>query len=102
MRVRGPGVPRRRDEERTGIAGGVDGVLKHRARRPPAEAHVDHAGDRRRLHRPARVINMSFGGGTPSTVLRSESTRLNSSHDQTSYAVFCLKKKKPTGTTLLS
>src|SRR5206468_12670439 len=24
---------------------------------------------------------------------RSESTRLNSSHDQTSYAVFCLKKK---------
>src|SRR2546428_8394086 len=27
-------------------------------------------------------------------VLRSESTRLNSSHDQISYAVFCLKKKK--------
>src|SRR5206468_12433745 len=25
---------------------------------------------------------------------RSESTRLNSSHDQISYAVFCLKKKK--------
>src|SRR6185312_9507416 len=24
-----------------------------------------------------------------------KSTRLNSSHDQTSYAVFCLKKKKP-------
>src|SRR5688572_32153300 len=26
--------------------------------------------------------------------LRSESTRLNSSHSQISYAVFCLKKKK--------
>src|SRR5206468_6417477 len=27
---------------------------------------------------------------------RSEDTRLNSSHDQISYAVFCLKKKKQT------
>src|SRR2546428_2107049 len=27
-----------------------------------------------------------------------KSTRLNSSHDQISYAVFCLKKKKPTNT----
>src|SRR2546428_287677 len=27
-------------------------------------------------------------------ICRSESTRLNSSHDQISYAVFCLKKKK--------
>src|SRR5450432_109736 len=29
-----------------------------------------------------------------------KSTRLNSSHDQISYAVFCLKKKKKKGTTL--
>ena len=29
-----------------------------------------------------------------SKTVRSESTRLNSSHDQISYAVFCLKKKK--------
>src|SRR2546428_2207254 len=28
-----------------------------------------------------------------------KSTRLNSSHDQISYAVFCLKKKKSTSTT---
>src|SRR5438270_2358150 len=27
-----------------------------------------------------------------------KSTRLNSSHSQISYAVFCLKKKNPTGT----
>ena len=30
---------------------------------------------------------------------RSKSTRLNSSHDQTSYAVFCLKKKTVTEST---
>src|SRR2546428_4459726 len=30
-----------------------------------------------------------------------KSTRLNSSHDQISYAVFCLKKKKKTTTYLL-
>src|SRR2546427_7331691 len=39
-------------------------------------------------------------GAPPLAVLRSEntdrkSTRLNSSHSQISYAVFCLKKKKP-------
>src|SRR2546428_10259247 len=38
-------------------------------------------------------------GSTPSVAMRAEgvdrkSTRLNSSHDQISYAVFCLKKKK--------
>src|SRR2546430_11402531 len=38
------------------------------------------------------------GGGVPSTSLVQpgdrKSTRLNSSHSQISYAVFCLKKKK--------
>src|SRR2546421_8034346 len=33
---------------------------------------------------------------TPRTELDRKSTRLNSSHDQISYAVFCLKKKKKT------
>src|SRR5206468_10656007 len=37
-------------------------------------------------HRPG-------GGGTPHRVRDRKSTRLNSSHDQISYAVFCLKKK---------
>src|SRR5712664_2714558 len=39
-------------------------------------------------------------GRPPSRPARSrdrKSTRLNSSHDQISYAVFCLKKKKQTG-----
>src|SRR2546428_9282436 len=31
----------------------------------------------------------------PRPVTDRKSTRLNSSHDQISYAVFCLKKKKP-------
>src|SRR2546421_7129100 len=33
------------------------------------------------------------GPGNPAPVLDRKSTRLNSSHDQISYAVFCLKKK---------
>src|SRR2546421_8244255 len=41
-------------------------------------------------HRPARIAT---GDG-----LDRKSTRLNSSHDQISYAVFCLKKKKDTHT----
>src|SRR5690242_21593824 len=34
------------------------------------------------------------GAGEPAGWLRSEETRLNSSHMSISYAVFCLKKKK--------
>src|SRR5206468_5809442 len=33
-------------------------------------------------------------GGTELPMIDRKSTRLNSSHDQISYAVFCLKKKK--------
>src|SRR2546428_7374631 len=35
-------------------------------------------------------------GSSPITLRDRKSTRLNSSHDQISYAVFCLKKKKTT------
>src|SRR2546430_3634351 len=37
-----------------------------------------------------------------STTLDRKSTRLNSSHSQISYAVFCLKKKKPNYMLLIS
>src|SRR5688572_32329157 len=47
-------------------------------------AHVDRA-----VGVPDRVLEE-----VPEDDLRSESTRLNSSHSQISYAVFCLKKKK--------
>src|SRR2546430_4167969 len=42
------------------------------------------------------IFMVAFGGGrTPFRLWRDrKSTRLNSSHSQISYAVFCLKKKK--------
>src|SRR2546430_12663065 len=45
-----------------------------------------------REHRPAAV----HGGVSLRAALDRKSTRLNSSHSQISYAVFCLKKKKKT------
>src|SRR2546428_1886268 len=52
-----------------------------------AECARRHAGDRRPQHRRAAA-------GRPRLHVRDrKSTRLNSSHDQISYAVFCLKKK---------
>src|SRR2546421_7851219 len=49
----------------------------------------------------ARGTTRVFSDGSRYTVGGSirdrKSTRLNSSHDQISYAVFCLKKKKNTG-----
>src|SRR2546428_9526348 len=58
--------------------------------------------DARRRSDPAQVQVGSCGGNEsgPSDIgngwaaLDRKSTRLNSSHDQISYAVFCLKKKK--------
>src|SRR2546430_17719576 len=39
-------------------------------------------------------VGSQHRGRRPRGSMRSESTRLNSSHSQISYAVFCLKKKK--------
>src|SRR2546430_12648863 len=39
-------------------------------------------------------LQISLLGVSTSTVIDRKSTRLNSSHSQISYAVFCLKKKK--------
>src|SRR5438270_5790344 len=49
----------------------------------------DRVRDLARLH-PGGLL----GSGLPFDVLDRKSTRLNSSHSQISYAVFCLKKKK--------
>src|SRR2546427_4757608 len=64
--------------------------------RDPLPLHGDGRGCRRGQgaprHRPL----------APEILLRDrKSTRLNSSHSQISYAVFCLKKKKEKTTTLL-
>src|SRR5436305_12093442 len=56
-----------------------------------------HAGsDYQRGRDPAIVPMRNDGGVSASLVVRTErkSTRLNSSHVRSSYAVFCLKKKK--------
>src|SRR3989440_8982922 len=46
--------------------------------------------------RETSCVRRSFPPGAPSWAFDGDrkSTRLNSSHDQISYAVFCLKKKK--------
>src|SRR2546429_4363603 len=44
---------------------------------------------------PSRVARLSYANGTVSFNPDRKSTRLNSSHGYISYAVFCLKKKKP-------
>src|SRR5688572_32635111 len=56
------------------------------------EVRSEHVGDRARLQSIAR----SRPSGIPLDRPRQDrkSTRLNSSHSQISYAVFCLKKKK--------
>src|SRR2546427_8717918 len=51
---------------------------------------VDHGPE------PARVFR--FADGAPGGVGDRKSTRLNSSHSQISYAVFCLKKKNRSST----
>src|SRR3712207_8714706 len=70
--------------------------------RPPGHgpgAALDlRPGDGREAHRPdgrcVPVEPQSVGVGTPPTRRDRKSTRLNSSHANISYAVFCLKKKK--------
>src|SRR2546430_13052330 len=52
---------------------------------------------RRRISRCTRAARSCAGGAMPAAISTDrKSTRLNSSHSQISYAVFCLKKKKQT------
>src|SRR2546421_7952235 len=49
----------------------------------------------RELERRGHAVTLGCKRGTDDRVIEDrKSTRLNSSHDQISYAVFCLKKKK--------
>src|SRR3712207_8862403 len=45
---------------------------------------------------PLRSVLLRFGSGAGAAAADRKSTRLNSSHANISYAVFCLKKKKKT------
>src|SRR2546427_7960052 len=61
---------------------------------PNFERHFGRGWALRRLiHRPGRCLPWWSLRRWPVTLDR-KSTRLNSSHSQISYAVFCLKKKK--------
>src|SRR5690349_24140905 len=57
---------------------------------------VAESGEKSRRHTAASKYAPSLAGRgySPSTQLDRKSTRLNSSHVEISYAVFCLKKKK--------
>src|SRR5256886_7559482 len=68
----------------------LQGAARAIGRRP-------QAGDRRRLLPPARRAR-AVHRLARQQVRDRKSTRLNSSHSQISYAVFCLKKKKITHT----
>src|SRR3712207_6973601 len=82
-----PYTPLSRSEAHTAPTGGSASTtaLARRACRADAFAFAGDAGtsDRRR-----------YGGGRRYGLRDRKSTRLNSSHANISYAVFCLKKKK--------
>src|SRR2546430_13682066 len=65
-----------------------------------AREHERHAHDA--MARFGIDATADVGERTREIARDRKSTRLNSSHSQISYAVFCLKKKKQTITTVLS
>src|SRR2546421_2975715 len=60
---------------------------------------LDADDDGLRAAQPDHVGDVAEGPGRERIDQDRKSTRLNSSHDQISYAVFCLKKKKKQTTT---
>src|SRR5206468_12135062 len=77
-------------------------ISRLRARDVPARAHdAEHRARLDFQHGGERPAEQRFGAraehlepGRVDGAQDRKSTRLNSSHDQISYAVFCLKKKK--------
>src|SRR2546430_11172290 len=89
--------------QRLGRAGGNGGTARARLRRPAPAAAADARSGRvggLRDRAPARASGAGDRTGAGGVADR-KSTRLNSSHSQISYAVFCLKKKNVYITTLL-
>src|SRR3712207_8597222 len=76
---------------RSAVRGGSTGRRLGRPREPPHES----GGARWQRLAAIRVGGRTPGQGSPSSpALDRKSTRLNSSHANISYAVFCLQKKK--------
>src|SRR2546430_4085786 len=74
---------------------GAEGLLRD----PPRRADAKRALPLDARRRPGRDRG---DRGAPQGGTDRKSTRLNSSHSQISYAVFCLKKKNNNGTTTLA
>src|SRR6266853_5874551 len=75
-------------------------------RRPPRSTLFPYTTLFRSHAGPARTTGFPWPGPSPRPCTRGpardrKSTRLNSSHSQISYAVFCLKKKKKTKTHMI-
>src|SRR2546430_9234355 len=82
-------------------SGRVDGSLRRLAGRPSAELVRVPGIGRGKAARVAAALELGRRVGAeeePPPERDRKSTRLNSSHSQISYAVFCLKKKKHTMT----
>src|SRR2546430_4110722 len=81
------------------VAGGARAIRRRRPRRPLHAARL-------LLRIAARAVARQASAGTRADESRGshvdrKSTRLNSSHSQISYAVFCLKQKNTTRTVVL-
>src|SRR5438105_9990556 len=77
-------------------------AFSRRRRRRRAAEHVAAATDRHEVHGVLGIGLEQFTKSQNEVVEDRKSTRLNSSHEWISYAVFCLKKKKQkqTGSTI--
>src|SRR5574341_2374017 len=72
-------------------------------RRPPRSTLFPYTTlFRSRLVPPARRTGPPGDGGRGRRARDRKSTRLNSSHQLSSYAVFCLKKKKGAGSSMVA
>src|SRR3712207_7275899 len=94
------------DDDPVAMRAGLDRVLglssgtglsaeeEYRVRHPDYVMEMPQSGERIRGREAMRAMQEAFPTPPPLTVRDRKSTRLNSSHANISYAVFCLKKKK--------
>src|SRR3712207_7730528 len=74
----------------------IVGINKETANNYVRKAFGDELGIEGLLKLDDPVLEHRLKGGNPAYTEDRKSTRLNSSHANISYAVFCLKKKKST------
>src|SRR2546430_10877018 len=72
----------------------LDGCAVGFVRNQKSREAIANGDQARRVNHPISIADCAIVEHPRSTVADRKSTRLNSSHSQISYAVFCLKKKK--------